>query len=99
MLHHMGCTWLDLEQALLHHCLNGDTFQQRIKFTPARHTVDVHLDFGTRQLIEFIPSPTLVLLKITSYAKIPGGRVEVWNRSIMKDRKFESECLLSGEST
>src|SRR5260221_6900802 len=98
MLHHMRSARLDLEQALLHHCFDGDTFPQSVKFAPARHAVNIHLDFGARQFVELIPYPALFLLHFTPDTKVPSGRVKVWNRTIMENRKFESERLPGWEA-
>jgi hypothetical protein len=44
--------------------------------------VDVHLDLRARQFVELVPGPGLFLLHFAPYAEIPGGGIEMRNRSI-----------------
>src|SRR6266496_6756108 len=62
MLHHMRGFRLDLEKTVFHHCLNRDTLPNCIELAPTRDTMNIHLDFSTRQSIEFVPGPALLFL-------------------------------------
>src|SRR6186997_1563340 len=73
MLHHMGCCGLDLEETVFHQGLDGDALPNRVELAPARHTVDIHLDPGARQLVELIPGPAFFLLHFSPDTEVPRG--------------------------
>src|SRR5215208_2071737 len=91
MLHHMRDRRLDLEETVVHHSLDGDTFPFCIKLAPARHAVDIHLELSARQLIELIPCPALFLFHLTPNTEVPGGSIEMWHRAVVQHGKFQGE--------
>src|SRR5688572_5743474 len=90
---------LNFEKPILHHRFDRDTFPHGIELAPARHAVDIHLNFRARQLAEFIPRPTFFFIHLTPYAEIPRSRVKVRDRPIMQNREFQCERLPGWKTT
>src|SRR5262245_6560563 len=91
VLHHVSSRGPDLEKTVFNHGLYRNTFPLRIEFAPARHTMDIHLNFCPRQLIELIPCPAFFLLYFSPNTESPGGGIKVWHRPIMKHWEFECQ--------
>src|SRR5262245_15147386 len=93
MLHHVSGIRFDLKESVFNHCLNRDALPHRIKLTPARDAMNIHLNFCTRKFIEFIPRPAFFFVHLTPHTEIPSCRVKVWDGAIMQDRKLKCKCL------
>ena len=93
VLHHVRGGGLDFDESTIRQRPHGHAFPDRIEFAPARHAVDVHLDFGAWQSVELIPRPALLLLHLAPDAEVPSGGVKGWDRPVVQDGKFERQRL------